>query len=522
MDYILMFLLFIVSCFLLIRRYTRRSDDVSSLQGPKPCSWVYGNMIEFILGIPAGQTEMGWFAKYGDVLKFFACFGEERLLLSDPAAIKHVLLDPRVFVKSRKYQLINLIGFGEGSVIYAEGADHRRIRGVMNTMFSAASVRTLTPVLERTAKDLSQVCELSSGSTVDIYRLLHQTTLRAITEAVMGYDITSDKEYTSTYEDLLVSVSQRSKKGIIADAFLSRLPSSCVQLLKDYPPTDLKKLLDHRKMTNKISENLIASQAKSIKDGNPLEDNLYSILLNSNAKASDKNKMSVDELKDQFGGLTTAGEDTTANSIVWILYVLSQHREWQDRLRREVKEADNAANTSGVDSIEYDRLPFLNAIIKEVLRFYPAGSFTEREAACDTTIPLSTPIISLSGKSLTNLSVNKGRRMIISMTAYNRLPSIWGHDANELNPLRWLDGREIESGGTIGPYANLSNFIGGPRTCLGWRFAILEIQVIVAELMRNFAFSLPPGVTICPASAITVVPMDSHGRTWLPLHVVHL
>lgn len=54
-----------------------------------------------------------------------------------------------------------------------------------------------------------------------------------------------------------------------------------------------------------------------------------------------------------------------ANSIVWVLYVLSQHPEWQDRLRREVKDADIAANNTGVvDSIEYERLPFLNAIIK--------------------------------------------------------------------------------------------------------------------------------------------------------------
>ena len=51
-----------------------------------------------------------------------AIFGqEERLLISDPAAIKHILLDPQAFVKSRKFQLINLIGFGEGSVLYVEG-----------------------------------------------------------------------------------------------------------------------------------------------------------------------------------------------------------------------------------------------------------------------------------------------------------------------------------------------------------------------------------------------------------------
>ena len=49
------------------------------------------------------------------------------------------------------------------------------------------------------------------------------------------------------------------------------------------------------------------------------------------------------------------------NSLVWILYVLAQHPEWQARLREEIREAEGATNTTAVD---YDRLPFLNAIIK--------------------------------------------------------------------------------------------------------------------------------------------------------------
>lgn len=91
--------------------------------------------------------------------------------------------------------------------------------------------------------------------------------------------------------------------------------------------------------------------------------------------------MSNDELKDQFGGIMTAGEDTTvratqlfgsmslanyiymrqANSMVWILYVLAQHPEWQAKLRQEIKDADQGVNGTQID---YDRLPFLNAVIK--------------------------------------------------------------------------------------------------------------------------------------------------------------
>ncbi|KJA23711.1 hypothetical protein HYPSUDRAFT_163027 [Hypholoma sublateritium FD-334 SS-4] len=495
----------------------RRSDDVPSLQGPKSSSWIYGNMIEFILGVPCGEAELGWFAKYGDVVKIHGCFGQERLIIADPGAIRHIFQDPEVFVKSRKFQLITLIGFGQGSLLSANGDSHRRIRSVMNTMFSAPRVRALKPTLERIAKDFSDELASMSGSIVDAHHLLHKTSLRAVTEAVIGYDAVADKKYTATYQDLLGSASHRSRRGVVADTIISWIPDSWIWILMEYPPPELRKLMDHRKMTYSISEKLITSRLESLKSGEPAENDLYSVLVRTNAKAT--YKMTDTELKEQFGGITTAGEDTTGNSMVWILYVLSQHPEWQARLREEIREADHAASDAGVD---YDRLPFLNAIIKEVLRFHPAGSFTEREAACDTVIPLATPLVTSTGTRVSEIKMRKGTKMGISMFGYNRLRSIWGDDAEELNPFRWLDGREIASGGTIGPYANLLNFIGGPRTCLGWRFSILEIQVIVSELMRNFVLSFPEGVSIRPVSAITVVPMDDEGRTWLPLHVERL
>ncbi|KAF9470834.1 cytochrome P450 [Pholiota conissans] len=169
----------------------------------------------------------------------------------------------------------------------------------------------------------------------------------------------------------------------------------------------------------------------------------------NNEKA--KTKMSEDEINSQFGMMIVAGEDTTANSLVWVLYVLSRNKKWQDTLRQEI---DNAyAENNG--KLDYDRLPFLNAIIKEVLRFYPTGPFTERIAAADAILPLSIPIVTLSGKTLTEVKMKRGRTVVISMTGYNRLSSVWGDDADEFNPYRWLDGRDVMTGTTIGPYANL-------------------------------------------------------------------
>ncbi|KAF8159013.1 cytochrome P450 [Pholiota molesta] len=504
--------------FLICKRATSlKLDDVSTLQGPRSRSWLYGNMVEFVLGLPAGRTEIGWFAKYGNMLKFHACFGEERLMISDPAAIRYILQNTQLFVKSSKFQLINRLAFGEGSLVYAHGDIHQRVRAIMNPVFSAASVRALTPTLEKIAQNLCDEWTPSSGKTVDAYRALHQTTLYAITEAVMGYDTTSDKEYTSVYEDLLLSVSQRSKAGILTDAIVSLFPESAIGILEKYPPSDLKKLLDHRFMARKISETLMNNRMAALRAGEEQETDLFTTLVRNNEKV--KIKMSEDEINSQFGMITVAGEDTTANSLVWVLYTLACNNEWQETLRKEITAAHAEKNGQ---EIEYDRLPFLNAVIKEVLRFYTAASFTERVAAADAIVPLSTPVKTSSGKTLTEVRIKQGRTAVISITGYNRLASLWGDDAGELNPYRWLDGREVMTGMSIGPYANLLTFIGGPRTCIGWRFATLEIQVVVSHLVRQFSFSLPENVSIQPASAITVVPMDANGKTHLPLRIERL
>jgi len=71
---------------------------------------------------------------------------------------------------------------------------------------------------------------------------------------------------------------------------------------------------------------------------------------------------------------------------------------------------------------------------------------------------------------------------------------VWGEDANEWNPERFLDPqREFrEASSNIGVFGNLMTFSTGTRVCIGWRFSVLEMQTIILALLENFEFSLPP------------------------------
>lgn len=77
-----------------------------------------------------------------------------------------------------------------------------------------------------------------------------------------------------------------------------------------------------------------------------------------------------------------------------------------------------------------------------------------RTAGRDDVLPLAFPIVTKDGETLTELPIQKGQSILVSVCAYNRLPSVWGSDAEEWNPGRFLDVSQ-EKQTFVGVYANL-------------------------------------------------------------------
>ncbi|KAJ7182589.1 cytochrome P450 [Mycena crocata] len=476
-------------------------------------------MKEIMLEVPYGGFIFQWQKTYGPVYRTKGCFGENRLMISDPTVLKHILSHSETYVKSPRQQLINVTGLGRGSLVYVEGDAHRRIRSVMNPAFSAASVRALTPTLKAAAHELclrwEALCDAQGPADVlDTYPGLHDTTLQAVGEGVVGYNFQADKDFAARYHNLVVTAGHRSKFSILADAVFSYIPKPIMNIILLYfPPPALVKLIDTKVAIGCLAKTIIKDKTDAFELGIEPEKDLISVLVGTNYQST--NKMTFEEVQDQFGTITVAGEDTTANTVAWSLYELAKNPDFQDRLRMEL-------NDSGADrSVDFDRLPMLNGLIKEILRLYSTVPQTERVAAKDSVLPLSEPIITSSGKMVTEIPVKKGQHMVIAIASYHRLTSVWGEDAAQFNPYRWLNGNTVASGASIGPYSNLLSFLGGSRTCIGWRFAVAEMQIMISELVRKFSFSLPDKVVFQPTFAITLAPMAPDGPK-LPLRVARL
>ncbi|KAF7351340.1 Cytochrome P450 [Mycena sanguinolenta] len=111
-------------------------------------------------------------------------------------------------------------------------------------------------------------------------------------------------------------------------------------------------------------------------------------------------------------------------------------------------------------------------VMQEALRMYSAFPLSERITTEDCILPLSHPITTTTGVQISEIPIYKGQRLHIAIAAYHRLTSIWGPDAEEFKPSRWLE-KDPCKGPALGPHASLLTFFGGPSVCLGWRFAYL-------------------------------------------------
>ena len=200
-----------------------------------------------------------------------------------------------------------------------------------------------------------------------------------------------------------------------------------------------------------------------------------------------------ENLVDQMMTFLAAGHETTAGSMMWALHCLSLHPDVQKRLRKEVH--DHIASPSEpVSAATLDHMPYLNAVCNEVLRVYAPVALTLRDTAEDTTI--------------IGQFVPKETRIILSPWAINWSNELWGPDAAEFNPDRWLGPGRANTGGATSNYAFMT-FLHGPRSCIGQAFAKSEFNCLLAAFVGSFEFEkVDPDEELIIQGGITTKPKN--------------
>ncbi|KAF7969971.1 hypothetical protein HWV62_25452 [Athelia sp. TMB] len=185
------------------------------------------------------------------------------------------------------------------------------------------------------------------------------------------------------------------------------------------------------------------------------------LLVKANVDATAEDRLTDAEVIAQVTTLVFAATDTTSSALVRIFHLMAQHQDVQSRIRDEIRAARD--REGDLDYKQLDSLPYLDAVIRETLRLYAPVPIIDRVARKDTILPLSRPIIGLDGTTIHEITVPKGTTVTIAIMRANTDPEIWGDDAHEWKPERWLTSLpdSVSAARFPGVYANLSDdFLG--------------------------------------------------------------
>jgi cytochrome P450 len=190
-----------------------------------------------------------------------------------------------------------------------------------------------------------------------------------------------------------------------------------------------------------------------------------------------------------------AGRDTTSQSFCWFIHALSSSPDVERALRAELvaKLPKLATHVDWVPSMDdVQDLTFLEACIRETLRLYPAAALNARVANKDTVLSDGT-------------FIGKGVNVAWPSYAMGRLPALWGPDATEFKPERWLvaDGK-LES---VSPF-KFNAFLAGPRMCVGQALAMLELKLLIATTVARFHFAPKPGLVVTYQRSVSLPMRD--------------
>ncbi|MEQ9315451.1 MAG: cytochrome P450, partial [Henriciella sp.] len=201
-----------------------------------------------------------------------------------------------------------------------------------------------------------------------------------------------------------------------------------------------------------------------------------------------------DEIADNVVTFIAAGHETTALALTWVLYLIANLPEWQDKLREEVAEVfgDGPLRADGIE-----KLVLHERVIKEAMRLYPPATAIGRSATENT--------------DLGSLQVTPKDRLVLAIYALHRNERFWD-DPNTFNPDRFLPEEEAKRH----RYAFIP-FSAGPRICIGAKFAMLEAQATLAAIMRAVQFAPDPDHEVSLRSTITLRP-----ATGMPLKLAPL
>ncbi len=383
-------------------------------------------------------------AAYGDAFEVHV-LGQPVTVLLSPQATKEVYIDRAENFSSEIGWSYTIGPMFHHGLMLRDFDDHHLHRRVMQYAFRRQALAGYMEQVNALARQhVAAAVARADADGIDVYAMTKRLTLDIATRVFVGLDLGP-------------------RADVVNDSFVAMMRASVSPLRRDLPGTPFARGLRARRTLQELLTHLVLERRAG-----PERADLLSQL--AHATTEEGRGLTVEEVVDHMIFLLLAAHDTTTATLTVMLWHLSQHPDWQDRLAAEVAVLGGAEVT-----IEnYKSLVETELVMKEALRLSPPVPFSPRGVLRDTQVG--------------GVPLRAGSNVTLASLGLHRHPD-WWTAPDEFDPLRFAPGRAEDRA-----HSHLYvPFGGGAHICLGNHLAELMTKAVMVAVLTEHRVRARPG-----------------------------
>lgn len=343
---------------------------------------------------------------------------------------------------------------------------HRR---ALNPTFNSKVIASFIPTFNEKAKILTKRMEKYYGKSFDIYRPVFKCMIDMISNTTLGMKWQIQNSRGDDIHDMFIII----MKHIQVRMVRFWLRWDFIYALTKDGKEELGELERGYKFIRSMQEVKQLELAEKLEKGEDvLEMQRQANSLNWINKCfllHREGKFTLQDLFEEIVTVFVGGSDTTTITLSVTLIMLAIHQECQEKVVQELREIFDSVD-SPVTFEHISKMVYTERVVKEALRHFPVGPFLLRTTSDEF--------------AFKNSRIPKGTMIIMNIRKLHKDPKIWGPKADSFYPDHFLP----ENFAKIHPYSYLA-FSGGPRNCIGIKYAWCAVKIILAYLLRRYKFT---------------------------------
>ncbi len=363
--------------------------------------------------------------------------GSTLILTQDPAFISYVLKENQRNYQKAGFAVERAIKYIGNGLVFSDGDYWRRQRRLIQPSFHRQKIVDLGANVLKTIQD--NLVDFPEGKQVDISPIVHELALKILIKSLFDIKISTETMnrfstgFSAAQDFLIKDINNPLRRFLYP---INGKEKKMMAVVDEIRGIFLDIIQERKKRKGEFSD-------------------MLDMLLNSRYEDNGES-MTEAQIIDELMVFISAGHETTANTLSWILYLLAANPESQEKLYQ-------LASEKPVESLAMD--VYMQAVIQEGMRLYTTTWSTQR--------------VAIEDDSFGEYSYPKGTVIVPFFFGLHRTEKLW-ENALQFRPERFI------ADGKLAKYKHYFPFGAGPRMCIGNHFALMEMAYFLGEFVKTF------------------------------------